>query len=194
MYIFLDNHFWQRKCYDSAVERFSVIEVLPKIMSPWRAAQCDLYRKCSWIFLFRNRYKYPGTKRLSWHSSPTVFQYLHSSTMLLNQCSMIHRWITFLTLLSQFFLMNESKRLLNAWVYILTNLMIQTSMKEIWLHPVMFFFQLIFQIIVLNNYLQIILLKCSKETQISLRHMTSSYVQLMNQSNDSFIKWIGNVF
>lgn len=33
MYIFLDTHFWKRKCYDSAVERFSVIEVLPKIMS-----------------------------------------------------------------------------------------------------------------------------------------------------------------
>ncbi len=113
-------------------------------------------KKCSWIFFFRNGNKYPGTK----NRLDILFQIFFSvyilPPMLLNQCSMLHQWMPFviLSLLSQIFLINESKRLLNAWVYIWTNLMIDLLIElafkyEINMTPsCIVFFQLMFQIIV----------------------------------------------
>lgn len=84
--------------------------------------------------------------------------------------------------LSKFFLMTESKRFLNAWVYIWTSITIHLLTESTFKYrrnvtDSFSNFQSIIQIIVLiaNNWFN-----CSKETQKSLRHINHSYVQLMN--------------
>jgi len=122
MCIFLYNHFWLRKCCNSAVETFSC------------AQNNEPMKSCTVGFTLVGRLpgysnsetctKNTRTKRLSWHSVLLTFLCLYYS---FSSNRFANEWLLWLpntkSFLRQFYLMNRSKRLLDAWVYIKIGLM-----------------------------------------------------------------------